>query len=261
MPTYTNSGDALNGLQKFQQGMQTPQQILQGAQDTSGASQAQQQVSGLQQAIQNTTGLLNKVAPDVLGRTQNSLVTQAQADRITANEQAPLQSQLTDQTQSEQTEAQQLAADQQNAQDIANAQITGQQGTLSNYQQIYSDLLGKEQAAQAAQQAADQQAEAKREFDAQQALAQQQLAAQQAAAKASSGSGIVGAGPGPAKAAAAPTNYNSQPVASWINYIHSNYHGQSWGAIAAAIQKSTGTTIPTGSNLDQALHYIFTGSY
>lgn len=89
--------------------------------------------------------------------------------------------------------------------------------------------------------------------------AQQQADAQRAALAASYNSGRSSGGGGGSSAKAQPYNYNANSMQNWISYIHSNYHGQSWGAIASQIERNTGTKIPTGSALDQALHYIFTG--
>jgi len=175
MPPATTSQAAMQNLQGFQSNMKSPDQALQDAQTASGVPQAQQQVSGLRSAIQNSTSLLSQVAPSVMGRTANSLVTSAQADRQIGNEQAPINEQLN----KEQTDYTNANQDYTNAeaqaQAKANALIGGQQNQLSYLQNVYNDLYTQEQNSA-------QQAEARREFDAQQALSQQSLAAQRAAA-------------------------------------------------------------------------------
>lgn len=85
--------------------------------------------------------------------------------------------------------------------------------------------------------------EKQREFDIEQA------------AKTSSGSG------GSTKAAATPAfnGGNSQSTQAWIDWIKQNYNGTGWGDVAGDIESQAGQKIATGSNLDQALHYIYTG--
>src|SRR5258708_9369943 len=97
-PAATTSGQALQGMQNFAGSMLTPQAAADQANKQYGVDAAQGQVQGLRGAIQNTTDLLNKVAPSVMGRVGNSLVTDAQANRQITNEQAPLNTQLNTET-------------------------------------------------------------------------------------------------------------------------------------------------------------------
>ena len=160
LPTATNSSQALSNLQSFQSGMQSPEAQLQKAQQDLGVTAAQQQVSGLQQAINNTTNLLNNVAPSVMGRTGNSLVTSAQANAQIANEQAPIETQLNKENQDYGVANTDYANREQQAENIANAEQTSQNNQLGYLQNIYQALYGQEQNAA-------QQAEQKRQFDAQ----------------------------------------------------------------------------------------------
>ena len=149
----TTSSQALQQMQQYQGSMQTPEQELQAAQQNLGTTAAQQQVSGLRGAIANTTNLLNNVAPSVMGRTGQSLVTSAQANAQIANEQAPISQKLGQQT----SAYDQANADYQNleqrAEALANANEQSQQSHLGYLQNIYSALYGQEQAsAQAATQ-------------------------------------------------------------------------------------------------------------
>lgn len=236
----TTSQQALTQLQGAQQAQQTPQQLTDAANTQFGVNGAQQQVTGLRSAIQNTTNLLNQVAPGVMGRTGNSLVTSAQANRIIQNEQAPISAtlgkQTTDYTNAENDYKDLLGK----AESSAQLNAAGQQQKMSYLQQLYSDLYGQEQDAAKS-------AEAQREFNV------------QASQKSSGGGG--GSSKSSSSSSNAPLDYNSQPVTAWTDYIHQNFHGQNWGQIATQIEKSTGQKIPGGSNLDQALHYIFTGVY
>lgn len=97
-------------------------------------------------------------------------------------------------------------------------------------------------------------------YQKQQAQEQAAALAQQAANRSVSTRSSGGSSSSKAAAPTGPVNYNSNSVSSWVNYIHQNYHGQSWGAIAKDIE-GQGGKIPGGTNLDQALHYIFTGVY
>jgi hypothetical protein len=166
----TTSGQALQNLQTAQNSQQTPDQIAQSTDQSLGVNQAQQQVSGLRQAITNTTNLLNGVAPSVQGRTANSLVTSAQAEKQISNEQAPISQELSGQNTNLTNDTSDLNSllSQASAEDTAKE--TAQSDTLTNLQNIYSDLYGQEQ--NAAQAAAAQQA-------AQAAAAQQNIVNQQ----------------------------------------------------------------------------------
>lgn len=183
MQPATNSAQALQNLQSFTGGEQTPQDVISGANKSMGVDQAYQTVQGLRGAINQTTNLLNQVAPSVMGRTQNSLVTSAQADKQIGNEQAPIQTNLNqDATQYNQANSDYSNLSQR-ADTLANAQLTGQQNQQSYLQGIYQDLYTQEQNAA-------QQAEAKREFDASQALAAKNSSA-------GSGGSPISLGPGP----------------------------------------------------------------
>lgn len=144
-PAATTSQQALQNLQSFQGSAKSPDQIA-SANDTSlGVPAAQQQVTGLRGAINNTTNLLSQVAPSVMGRTGNSLVTSAQADKQIGNEQAPLNDQLN----KENTDYSGASSDLTNLENRSSAltgqDITGQQNQLSYLQGIYGDLSAAEQ--------------------------------------------------------------------------------------------------------------------
>lgn len=156
----TTSAQALQNLQSYQSSEKSPTDLLNSQEQQLGVPQAQQQVSGLRQAIQNTTNVLNNVAPSTYGRTQNSLVTDSQANAQIQNQEAPLNSQLdTENTQYGNAENDANNALSQ-ASTLAQLEEQGQTGQEGYLQNIYSDLSASEQ-----QQAA-------------QALAQQQLAEQ-----------------------------------------------------------------------------------
>lgn len=145
MPPAANSQQAMSNLQNYTNSMQSPDQIVNSANQQFGVQGQQQNLSGLRQSIENTTNLLNNVAPSVMGRTANSLVTSAQANRQIANEQAPLNTQFN----KEQTDYSNANSDYQNslaqAEQLANAKLTGQTQQQSYLQGIYNDLYTQEQ--------------------------------------------------------------------------------------------------------------------
>lgn len=168
-----NSQAALQNYQSFANSMQSPDQLLQGQQQQLGISQAQQQVSGLRQAITNTTNLLNNVPSSVMGRTQNSLVTSAQANRQIQNEQAPISQTLGKENTDLSNQESDLNTKMSQATDLANLQQQGQANKLQSLKDIYDALYkGEQDTANRSDQQAQQQ-EAIREFNAQQSLAQQ----------------------------------------------------------------------------------------
>lgn len=159
-----NSAQALASLQQVQAQAQDPNTILSGQREQLGVNNAQQTVTGLRGAINNTTKLLQQVAPSVMGRTAGSLVTNAQASRQIQNEQAPIQTNLTQEGTDYNQANEDLGQLRQDAQAAASGIYQGQQDKLSYAQNLYNALYKQEQDAA-------NMAEQKREFDAQQAAA------------------------------------------------------------------------------------------
>ncbi len=161
-----NSAGALQQLQQTQAQSQDPNTILSGQRQQLGVQGAQDTVTGLRGAINNTTRLLNQVAPSVMGRTGSSLVTNAQATRQIANEQAPINKNLSEQG-TQLSDADRTLGDlNQRAQEAASGIYTGQQDKLSYAQNLYNTLYKQEQDAQAAQQAQADHQEQIRQFNA-----------------------------------------------------------------------------------------------
>lgn len=214
-PAATTSAQAMKNLQDYTTSTVNPTQALDSAYSKFGVEGARQQVQGLRGAITNTTNLLDQVMPSVMGRTGNSLVTSAQANRIVQNESQPLYNELG----KEQTGYANANSDLQDvegrAQNEANAVMTGQQNQMSYLQNIYKNLYDQEQAtaAQKAQEAAL--AEQKRQFDAQMAESQRQFNQQQAISNTlSARMNALAAGSNtstPAKSPAAPATIPSFP--------------------------------------------------
>lgn len=143
------SADALTQLQQFQASARNPGDILTEQQNQLGVPAAQQNISGLRGAIAGTTKVLNNIAPGVMGRTGDSLVTSAQANRQIQGEQAPVAAQLTSQNGALDTATQDYNIANQRAETAANLAYQGQQSKQSYLQNIYDALFQKEQAAQA----------------------------------------------------------------------------------------------------------------
>jgi hypothetical protein len=175
------SAQALSNLQQTQAQSQDPNSILSGQRQQLGVNAAQDTVTGLRGAINNTTQLLKQVAPSVMGRTGNSLVTNAQATKQISNEQAPISQNLTEQNTQYGQASQDLSELQQRAQEAASGIYQGQQDKLSYAQNLYNTLYKQEQDAQTARQADADRQESIRQFN-------EGLALQKAAAKASGSS-------------------------------------------------------------------------
>lgn len=109
------------------------------------------QVGGLRQAITDSTNLLQKVAPGVQGRTANSLVTAAQANRIIQNESAPIASNLNQQQQAYTGANSDLERLLQQAQQQAQLEVSAEDRKIAGLKTIYAALFEKEQAERAAQ--------------------------------------------------------------------------------------------------------------
>lgn len=140
-----SSQQALASLQQTQAATQDPNTILANQQQQMGVNKAQDTVTGLRGAINNTTKLLQQVAPSVMGRTGSSLVTNAQATRQIANEQAPISANLTQQGTEYNQANQDLNTLQEQARQAASGIYQGQQDKLSYAQNLYNTLYKQEQ--------------------------------------------------------------------------------------------------------------------
>lgn len=245
------SAEALQNLQNYQASMKNPTALIGDANAALGVGAAQQQVQGLRGAITNTTHLLDQVAPGVMGRTQNSLVTSAQANRQIQNEQAPISSTLSKQN----TDYANANADysdlEKQAEARANAELQAQQQQVSYLQSLYGNIYQQEK--DAADRAAQDRAfaESQRQFNAQMAAS---AAARAGSAGASPSFGGGGGASAPA-AAAAPDYF------SLIQSLRQQPGGVSkwnWGALANEF-RNRGIDISHGSAADKALNAYFNG--
>lgn len=216
-----NSAEALTQLQQAQQSAVNPNQFLTNQNQALGVNAAQDTVTGLRGAINNTTKLLQQVAPSIMGRTANSLVTSAQANKQIQNEQAPISQNLSNQSNEYNQSSQDLAQLQGRAQQLAAGEYQGQQDKLSYLQNIYNTLYQKERDEQARQQAEAARQEQIRQFNA-------SLKASGSGSGGGGGydlSGILGGSPGGASASA-----------QWINNGASNQFKDAGGQGITAFQ-------------------------
>lgn len=162
----TTSAQAMQNLSGYQASMKTPDQASADANTAAGVSGAQTAATGLQGAVARTTALLNNVAPSVMGRTANSLVTDAQATRQIGNESAPIQADLTKNTNDYNTAETNLHDAQTEADAKAANTLSAQNGQMSYLQNLYNNLYTQEQDKAKSDQSAAVLAEQAREFNA-----------------------------------------------------------------------------------------------
>lgn len=134
-----------------------------------GVPEIRNTVTGLRSTVANTTNALNNVDPSVTGRTQGSLVTEAQRRRQVVNEREPIAAQLGEQTGALGTQEKTLQDALSQATQVATGKVndytTGRQALASQYDTVY-----KREQDQAAKALADREfAESQRQFNEQQA--------------------------------------------------------------------------------------------
>lgn len=161
-----NSGDAFNTLVAQQGQAQNPNDILTAQRQQLGVNAANDTVTGLRGAIDNTTKLLKQVAPGVMGRTANSLVTSGQANRIIQNESAPISATLGDESNKYNQANEDYSKLESQAEQASQGIYQGQQDKLSYAQNLYNTLYGREQDDRAATQAEADKQEQIRQFNA-----------------------------------------------------------------------------------------------
>lgn len=130
-----------------------------------GVPEIRNTVSGLRTTVANTTAALNNVDPSVTGRTQGSLVTEAQREAQVNNERAPIAQNLTDENNSLNQNQSDLTDALNQATTLANNKVSDYNAGRTALQDEYTTEYQKEQdaASQAAAQAAA--AEQQREFN------------------------------------------------------------------------------------------------
>lgn len=85
-----SSADLARQLSEYDARRRSSVDVLNEAMGKYGVPELRSRVSGLRTTLTNTENALNAVDPSVTGRTQGSLVTEAQRTKQVANEQAPI---------------------------------------------------------------------------------------------------------------------------------------------------------------------------
>lgn len=140
-----NSRDALSQLQSFQSSRRKPQDVIREQEQQLGLPSAQQRQIGLRAAIGNTENLLRNVDPSVSGRTQGSLVTEAQKQRLVAMEREPISDQFREQSRALEGETANLNELNRRALTGAQLAISEQDAQENALRGVYQNLYQREQ--------------------------------------------------------------------------------------------------------------------
>jgi chromosome segregation ATPase len=142
------ANDAQNNLTNFQGSMKGANDFYNEAQTQFGVQGAQDTANKSKQALGLTQGLINNLPNSVTGRTQGSLVTEAQRQKLLQNEMTPLNNQYNIQGQNynDQQSALQSLMEQASGQSSRNYQ--GQQDKYSTLNDLFKTLLGQKNQAQ-----------------------------------------------------------------------------------------------------------------
>jgi acetyl/propionyl-CoA carboxylase alpha subunit len=178
-----DSGSLLRQIQDYDSRRKNSVDVLNEAMGKYGVPEIRKRVSGLRTTLSNTESALNAVDPSVTGRTQGSLVTEAQRQRQVANERAPIAEQYGQQARALSDESANLGEQLQAAQLLAQNQVSDYDRGRSALQAQYETQLARE-------------AEERRRFEADRAFQLQQQQAEDArrAAAASLASPTFGGG-------------------------------------------------------------------
>lgn len=134
-----------------------------------GVPEIRKTVGGLRTTISNTTNALKNVDPSVTGRTQGSLVTEAQRQKQVSNERAPIAGQLGEQTSAltDQDRSLQEALGQATTQSTnkVNDYVRGRQNLQSQYDTTYQREQAEAEAQRQREAEAQRRAEADREYN------------------------------------------------------------------------------------------------
>lgn len=183
-----------------------------------GVPEIRNTVSGLRTTLANTQNAYNAVDPSVTGRTQGSLVTEAQRSRQVANERAPIAGQISDQSKA-------LGQNQQDLTDALGQAQTQATNKVNDYNAGRAALESQYTNAYTREQAASDLAEKQRESN---------LAAQNATDVAHITYGNNGGAPNTPAAPSAPQVFSQQRQGGGFNFQDAGGKAISAGAYAAA---------------------------
>lgn len=178
-----SSQQALQELQTFVGQKQNPLDVYNQAQTQLGIPEIRQRVTGLRSNLMNTENLLNNLSGAVKGRTQGSLVTEAQRQRLEALERAPLTKEYSQMTGALGTETANLTDLLGQASTQANLTVQGESAREASLRGIFDVAFGREQQAEGVRQFNVREAENTRQFEAQQAARLKEFNAQMKAAQ------------------------------------------------------------------------------
>lgn len=163
-----NSAAIAGKIAQYDQNRVTSTDAMNQALSQYGVPEIRQTVAGLRTTLANTQNAYNAVDPSVTGRTQGSLVTEAQRTKQVANERAPIAGQISDQGRA-------LSDNQATLQDAlgqattlatnrVNDYNTGRQALQSQYDTAYTTEQNTAKAEAARQAAAQDQANQDRAY-------------------------------------------------------------------------------------------------
>lgn len=161
-----DSGTIAAKLAAYDAAPVTSTDALNAALSQYGVPEIRNTVSGLRTTVANTTSALNNVDPSVTGRTQGSLVTEAQREKQVNNERAPIAQNLTDENSSLTQNQQDLTDAMGQATTEANNKVSDYNSGRTALQSEYDIAYKREQDTAAAAAAASAAAEQQREFNA-----------------------------------------------------------------------------------------------
>lgn len=249
-----NSQEALQQLQQFQSSRANPLDIYSKATQDLGVGDVRGRVTGLRNTLLNTENLLNQVEGSVTGRTQGSLVTEAQRQRLANLERQPLAAQYGQQSKGLANEQATLSDLLNQAQQRSSMEFQGLQTKEQSLRDVYNSMFQREQEQRRREEAdrafAEQQRQADRAFAEQQrqynaSLQLQREAAARARASASASSLSSGGG-----------------STDWVRLVREAQQradgDKGWGATYAYLRSQLGYDFaPRGSAADQAFHAVF----
>jgi hypothetical protein len=143
----TTSADAYNQLQDFNSKRVNPDQAISDAESKYGVPGLSSQLGALRTLTSNLETSIGNVDPSVTGRTQGSLVTEAQRQRIVNNERQPLAEQYNQTTRNYADIGDQYNRASSLAQNTANARLSDQENSYQHLFGQYQSLVQQEQAA------------------------------------------------------------------------------------------------------------------
>lgn len=134
----------------YQKGMSNPLDLYNQQTTNLGVGDVRGRVNSLNTTLLNTENALNQVDPSVTGRTQGSLVTEAQRNRLVNLERQPIAAQYGQQSNQLNTQQANLRDLLGQASNMSNLEMQGQQNKLQALGDIYNKEFTRQQTAEVA---------------------------------------------------------------------------------------------------------------